>query len=313
MIMARVGTSVSNEDENREEERKRGIICQAFADAARHTWVDLRDLSDLGEESITDYRILDWKRSCSRNVHIRKFNKAAEGGSKYTEGTGADWEWWLGSGDDWFGMRVQAKKLKDGRYDNLARCVGKTKVRQIDQLLKATREAEKKGIFVYPMYCFYNHWDSTSFPTLDWPCKTFKESDEAWGATVADAYEIKQLIDTKMTDLLSVGSISRPLRCLACCVGKKPLSPTSPLTLPYRAQSIAIMLRERWSKKQEPLRGRGRKPTILPVPTVTKNPPSYVLSILDSEKEDEELISGDYGNHLSRLKGVIVCDGSSDA
>ncbi len=80
-------------------------ICRAFAFAAAQTWSELRDFSEIEEPSITDYRLLDLKRMCPDEVQVIKFGKSRE--SK----NGADWEWWFGSGDEWFGMRVQAKKL----------------------------------------------------------------------------------------------------------------------------------------------------------------------------------------------------------
>lgn len=204
-------------------------VCKAFAFAAYQTWADLGDLNDIGEESITDYRILQLKRMCPQEITVIKFSKKKEAAA------GADWEWWFGCNGEWFGMRVQAKRLDIPRleYIHLDHTIGKTSVLQVDKLIESAKTND-----LYALYCFYNYWNTpTQFP---WPCGTFMPKDELWGAAIADAQKVKAKIDNKQKSLADVLPISMPLSCLACCHGNA--DDLSNSTLPHRARGIALAL-----------------------------------------------------------------------
>ena len=205
-------------------------VCRAFAFAAYQTWGELRDFDELGEESITDYRILQLKRMCPEEVTVIKFNKSKE--SK----AGADWEWWFGCKNEWFGMRVQAKRLDLAKleYSHLDHIIGKTQSRQVDKLIEDANVHD-----LYPMYCFYNHWNRAS--SISWPCGTFAQRTELWGASVADAQDIQYCVNNGQKKLSEITKISMPLMCLACCRGHAD-DPSNP-TLPHRARGIAVRLR----------------------------------------------------------------------
>ena len=205
-------------------------VCRAFAYVALQTWSDLQDYSELGEESITDYRLLLLKRMCPKEVQFLKFSKVTEGES------GADWEWWFGSGNEWFGMRVQAKRLdsKKLEYSHLDHKVGKQKKLQVDKLIEKAKKRK-----VYPMYCFYNYSsDNTVF--ANWNCKSFASRQELWGVSIADAEKIRRKVKAHEKKIAQISPISMPLMCLACCKGH--LKEGENQTLPHRARGIALNL-----------------------------------------------------------------------
>jgi hypothetical protein len=204
-------------------------ICRAFAFACAQTWSELRDFGELGEESITDYRILELRRMCPDEVKVIKFNRPREAR------TGADWEWWFGAANKWFGMRVQAKRLDCASlaYEYLDHKIGKTGVLQVDRLI-----ADALSRNLYAMYCFYNYWDRGNY-IPEWPCGTFGPRLELWGASIADAIKVQQKIGANSKELSDIEPISMPLLCLACCRGH---SDDPSATLPHRARGIALRL-----------------------------------------------------------------------
>jgi hypothetical protein len=204
-------------------------VCRAFVFAASQTWSELRDFDELGEDSITDYRLLQLKRMCPNEVKVIKFNRIKESTN------GADWEWWFGSRSEWFGMRVQAKRLDIDslEYKHLDHTIGKTGVLQVDRLI-----ADASSRDLYPMYCFYNYWQTGKYNSK-WPCGTFAQKHELWGASIADAHAIQKKVNSRSKKLQDIEPISFPLMCLACCRGH---AGTHRPTLPWRARGIARVL-----------------------------------------------------------------------
>jgi len=211
----------------------RDRVCRAFAFAASQTWGEIRDFPELEEGSITDYRLLQLKRMCPEEITIIKFNKPKEAH------TGADWEWWFGTDHEWFGMRVQAKRLDVPalEYSHLDHTIGKSGILQVDRLIA---DAAQRNL--YAMYCFYNYWSPSDALPL-WPCGTFAKREELWGASVADAEIVRDRIRTKSKKLGDIGPVSFPLMCLACCRGHAGGASDAPL--PHRARGIAGVLSRR--------------------------------------------------------------------
>jgi hypothetical protein len=117
------------------------------------------------EESLTEHNLFELARR-HPGLAIRKFSTTEEAG------TGADWEWWIGSDiDGWIGMRIQAKKLDRGRYREL-RYRSQSQIRIQCEVLIDETLSQSRGRALYPFYCFYNGWDRTD----GWP------SDVAWTA-----------------------------------------------------------------------------------------------------------------------------------
>jgi len=204
-------------------------VCRAFTYASLQTWEDLRDDPTLGEDSITDYRLLLLKRHCPDEVEVIKFNRRKEAN------TGADWEWWFGAKDQWFGMRVQAKKLDIDTlaYKHLDHRIGSSNELQVDRLIQ---DAGSRGLF--PMYSFYNYWDADAGPNT-WRCQTFERRPALWGNSVAAAEVVQKLVMSGTKSAFDVAESALPITCLACCRGHAGIDDP---TLPYRARGVAMYL-----------------------------------------------------------------------
>jgi len=181
---------------------------------SKRVWQDLEVGDRYGvspsEESITDYLLLDLVREHHSEVRIHKFTRREEG-----KKTGADWEWWFGSEGAWFGMRVQAKRLKhqgNPGYPSLLQKAGKTSKLQVDLLIE-----DAKSRSLYPMYCFYNFLPNFAHYGIRWACTPECSDEKFWGCSIADAQAVKTNIDSKFYDFSSIGKISSPLMCIFRC------------------------------------------------------------------------------------------------
>lgn len=206
-------------------------VCRAFTYSAIETWSDLGDDPTLGEDSITDYRILTLRRQCPDEVRIQKFNRRQEGKN------GADWEWWFGGAAGWFGMRVQAKKLELGsmEYEHLDHRVKGSGRLQVDLLIE---DATSRDLFA--MYLFYNNWSGKT--VAPWRCRSFREDERLWGHSIASAHVVEQLVAAGTKAASSVAESAFPVTCLACCRG---FTGGGDPSLPERARSVAEVLAAR--------------------------------------------------------------------
>src|SRR4051794_33455900 len=85
-------------------------LCKDFAKQAVSTWTRLENslVTSLtfDEESLTDINLQDLQLKHPYSIKTKKFNKQTE-----EPMNGADWEWWLLSGNRGLGLRIQAKRL----------------------------------------------------------------------------------------------------------------------------------------------------------------------------------------------------------
>ena len=138
-----------------------------FETLAGAVWLRIHDGEQLGirqgEETLTDYVLLEMKRARPAGVRVIKTPKDKE------RNTGTDWEWWIGSPKlGWIRYAVQAKKAKGQNYGSLAHRVGKgpAKKLQIDIL-----EDYASLVNAVPMYCLFNHIASVSVASKGWQCQ----------------------------------------------------------------------------------------------------------------------------------------------
>jgi hypothetical protein len=250
-------------------------ICQTFQALAMQTWADLRDSSKAGlqrgEETITDDLLLALSRRHPDEITIVQFEKKLEGEN------GADWEWWLGSFDGWFGMRIQAKKLDvpNLQYLGINRKVAKSNRYQADLLVEM---AEMQKCF--PIYCFYNYWDQGQF-LHDWKCGSFSSQVELLGCTISDAYKVRGLMKTK-TRLSAIDKSAWPWMCLVCCAGYA----KSGSSLPYRAHGFIKNM-------------AGNHVTI---PDVISRPPAHIAEVIEGfavSDHNSELIANESDPYLA--------------
>lgn len=168
----------------------------------------------LQEETLTEDLLLDIANHFppESGLELSQYTRRQESRS------GADWQWWFHE-RRWFGVRVQAKKLRRPRsggepeYD-LAYMIRKKHVsprRQLDVLLK---QASKDHIA--PVYVFYNG------PELDvgrmtWECGQLPRSRENFGVSYLHAAVVDLILRRGKADLDTVTASSRPWPCLIRC------------------------------------------------------------------------------------------------
>lgn len=131
--------------------------------------------------------------------------------------TGADFEWWIGSGSLWFGLRVQAKRHfrhhSAGHRDYYGD-IGKTNKNgaQVDLLIA---DCAKRGRV--PLHMFFESAAHAS-PTRKAKCGQDVPGD-LWGASIADSYEIKRLVTAGTLTGTNVRTVLQPASCLPVCGG----------------------------------------------------------------------------------------------
>jgi hypothetical protein len=165
---------------------------------------------ELHEETITQDLLLDIS-SMFPDMSVQAFTKRQEARN------GADWQWeWWFQGQRWFGLRVQAKRLKQrGKlrrpgYDFYYRSGSKGR-RQVDLLIE---DAESIG--ARAAYVLYNGPD-LDISQFTWGCGRLPPSPDTFGVSLLPASVASDLADAKTVDLAAVGSRSRPWSCLTSC------------------------------------------------------------------------------------------------
>lgn len=180
-----------------------------FARAAHWIWrkrgAAKRAGMPFSEESITETILLDMATFVASDLKIISFNKIQEGK------IGADWEWCFydHAKGRYLRFLMQAKLLDDKElhYSHIDRYIGSSGTRQIDRLIET---AENRGIPA--LYAFYNHLtDLARVPVRTCACH---HCIECWGATVAEAWAVRDLLPDKSFDTLK--GVSMPWLCLLC-------------------------------------------------------------------------------------------------
>jgi hypothetical protein len=186
-------------------------LCQTLNALAYETWVHMdygfnRGYGRPDERLFTDHHMIELERRHRPTVLTAKIDQNRE------SQTGADFEWWLGDGTSYLAMRVQAKKLdlRSGRYEELARVDRRTRRRQSDVLIEASR-AER----FLPLYLFFNGPLAGANPPD--ACQNERLEEPLRGCTVALASRVKESLDRSQTDVATIAGHSWPWQCLCCC------------------------------------------------------------------------------------------------
>ena len=95
------------------------------------------------------------------HLRVRVFRGPGEGG---VDKPNADWEWWIGAGNKWVGLRVQAKLLDV--HDVLMKDFGsaakrekaKNQARRLIENRYDTPGEPELHVYRFPIYCFYLAW-----------------------------------------------------------------------------------------------------------------------------------------------------------
>lgn len=207
-----------------------GNICQSFIYRSIGTWFRLKSSIETGisisEDSITDFNLLDLQTEHPFEIKTQRFNSTKEGEN------GADWEWWLGSNDNWLGFRIQAKKI-DVQTLNYKELDHKNKKgKQIDLLIEDSFDNDP---LLIPLYVFYNYWDNKFVPT--WECKInskcvdISDHEPLFGCGLSYAIDVKEVLENKSKKIDDILEITYPWSCLVCC----PQFSKDSMDLPTRA------------------------------------------------------------------------------
>lgn len=204
-------------------------LCEVSQKKASWIWSTLRNArlhsSKIGEESITDFFVLELKKASKGSYVINSFTRPEE------KITGADWElWFTGATKKWIGLRMQAKVISiDGRRYAQLHYKRKDGTFQIDQLVS---DANKHKAI--PLYCLYSYWRGSEAGKINWPCGTIKRNLRLFGASVLSIKSVRELKRNNDNTLKSVAKYINPLHCLFCCQGQ------AQGDLPSRAHAFLI-------------------------------------------------------------------------
>lgn len=235
-------------------------LCETFRNQAFWTWDSLRRARSaemrLGEESLTDFNLLEICTRHPNEVVTKVFTKPEEAG------TGADWEWWFtGSSNKWLGFRIQAKVLdfRSDKFEHLHYKLSSGQY-QADRLCQTAKSAPHKRI---PLFCLYGQWPYKR-PGPIWSCGSFPFTEESFGCSLVDAHGIAGLRPKKsVNDCLP---LMTPWHCLVCC------GAYSNGDLPQRALHF-------WRERMV----RGSEGADVDLAT---EPPTYVRAMLTNELTD---------------------------
>lgn len=190
------------------------MLCQTMQKQASWVWNSLRTAraheSKIGEESITDFLVLQLKKQAKGAYFVESFTRPKE------KVTGADWELWLtGPSGKWLGLRVQAKVISiDARRYPQLHYRQKDGTYQLDRLVA---DANRHG--ATPLYCLYSYWKGAEAGRVEWPCGTFKRNSRLFGVSWMAVSDVRAL-KSAGTDLLKkVAPTLSPFHCLFCCAG----------------------------------------------------------------------------------------------
>ncbi|OPX54101.1 hypothetical protein SAMN02745127_01526 [Oceanospirillum multiglobuliferum] len=247
-------------------------------------WNKLREARklgfQLGEESITDFLILNIKKLGGTKLIVESFTRHKESVN------GADWEWWFtGPSGKWLGMRIQAKvlKLDSEKYEHLHHHNKNGK--QVDLLVQDAIRGN-----MVPTYCMYTNWDPSKYDT-PWKCKTHKTSVRHYGTALLSTSKVRQLQATKETRLSMIINSLRPMHCIFCCSGH------GGTDLPSRALNYAKStgLLDSMMDNAEPKNSDNFEVLL------RDRPPFYVEQLLEGGLEDSFIDVND-----QRLKTITV-------
>ena len=198
---------------------KEPVTREAFEDVLidRAAWTHARLSAgrqhgvELHEETITQDLLLDISIALP-GLSVQTYTTQQEAAN------GADWqwEWWFG-GRQWFGLRVQAKRLQRLRSGQLGYNLGYAsgskgrKRRQIDLLIEDAADAGMPAAYV-----LYNGPD-LNMTDITWGCHRLPARAAFFGVSLIPAAVALELLNAGGDDLSTVGSASRPWSCLASC------------------------------------------------------------------------------------------------
>jgi hypothetical protein len=199
-------------------------LCDTLSDLAYETW----DLMSAGlartgqrepdERVFTDHNFLHLERQHRPQVQMWLFSGSDEAL------TGADVEWWVGDGNHYVRMLVQAKRLnRKQQYSEVGADIGKSGIRQIERLLEVCEQGSRSipGAMKYvgftPVYLFYNGTSQPVGRVFDRCCSEHLDARER-GCTVVHARTVFAALKHKRAlPQHDIAGFVLPWRCMLCC------------------------------------------------------------------------------------------------
>ncbi|MCL4538378.1 MAG: hypothetical protein M1469_09285 [Bacteroidetes bacterium] len=160
---------------------------------------------------MTDINLVDIQIKNPSRVITRKYGKRKEATN------GADWEWWLISGHRGLGLRVQAKKLDASKMAYRELNKRNPNGRQLDLLIQSANASSPPR---FPVYVFYNFWDTHNHPAT-WNCRSLSMDPTLYGCTIAPATVVRPILGKRKT-AQKINRLSYPWHCLVCSRGFTP-------------------------------------------------------------------------------------------
>lgn len=159
--------------------------------ASRATWnrVMLGDIAALKfrEDSITEEILFNLMQRHPQ-LTVRRFNQHEE------KKSGADWEWWVGSGNlGWFRLRIQAKRVHKAAYKELDH---RGDIEAGHEFQYQTLIASCHEEATYPFHVFYNGWPENRFNETfesDHETRCGPLDQELWGCAAMSSHTVENL------------------------------------------------------------------------------------------------------------------------
>lgn len=191
----------------------RKALEDVLIDRGRWTHTRLSDGSrkgvELHEETVTQDLLLDIAMAMPA-MAVETFTKRQEARN------GADWQWeWWFEGRQWFGLRVQAKRLKRLKSGRFGYDLGYRSGKQLDLLIS---DAARSGLRA--AYVLYNGRE-LDLSAVGGGCDLLPWEPESFGVTLLPASVAKKLVEHGRDDFATVAGFSRPWSCLAGCHGSE--------------------------------------------------------------------------------------------
>lgn len=261
--------------------------CSTFQSLAIRTWWRMYNNFNtpisLREDAITSLNLQDIYNLLQKDIRVIDFSPKVESNI-----TGADWEWWFLSKSGVFGAAVQAKKLdKKQKYD-VGYIPPSNKYPQIERLLDYSIKNS-----ISPMYCFYN-WFPTMPSGVNWPCKSFPQSDDLWGCAVADAWSVYTHHLHGVYSANTYLGFSEPWHCMTCC---QPAGNN----ISDRAFNVVNRLISRGMDSAPDVYPTTYKQKDIPRPQIHKSLPDRVIKMIQMDgSENTEYLADEFDGNLPK-------------
>lgn len=260
--------------------------CDHFREATAYvaSWISAQ--ASVGEESITDWLLFDLSAKVN-GLKYFKFTKPQE-----ARVTGADWEWWFVGNAQSLRLRIQAKRLRQGKdaYPSLA--YANRHGLQIDKLLNDSRA--NNALAFYAMYV-----EPDNYTHLCGGPVHHQPPNQAIYLAAANSIN-RQFVSParQFVSVADVVQLSNPIECLVCC--PYAVAPAAG-AIDGLDQFINTYFRDSRVDDEANIAEERRG--------LTEELPAYVSSLLDRSADDRfEWFEQEFAGRLPLVDGIVTLD-----